>query len=145
MKNEQNIQRHDQAIATLAMRREQMELYLGTLTLAEVPEVLQTKREVLVELERLLDETKVLVEDLKLEILLTKDVIELLRYKPQRVNGERHGRTKLSDARIQEIREQFAQGDGYGVLSKRFLVHKQTIAKVVRGERRKLQPKKAAA
>lgn len=52
--------------------------------------------------------------------------------------GERHGRAKLSDAQVEQMRDQYASG-GYTQLdlARAYSVHTQTVFRIIHGLRRK--------
>jgi hypothetical protein len=51
-----------------------------------------------------------------------------------KTRGEKHGQTKLTDARVVEIRERHARGEVQSKLAEEFGIAQITLSRIVRGE-----------
>jgi len=66
-----------------------------------------------------------------------RDAFNKGRVKPPLLYGEAHGKSKLSDVQVKEIRRLRASGIGPRKLGQRFHVHETTIIGIVNGKWRK--------
>lgn len=138
MKSKKSVELHKQAVRNAHLRREAAEKELSGLKLSEAPDVLRRKREELVSVEQRIEQLIAEVNTLRVEQMILHEAIEILRYRPNRAVGEAHGRAKLSDDHVLGIQRMHTEGLSYDSLAARFLVSKATIAKIIKGQRRRL-------